>query len=85
MKGYGLDNDVFSVDNVTKTDMKILAESIAEYLDVFQNVMVIPEDLKNEYEDKIKEGIKRTEKLIKKLEKGDKSVFKDPDDVEPIW
>jgi hypothetical protein len=85
MKNSGLNGDIFDVDSVTKSDMKQLADSIAEYLDIFQHVMVIPEDLEEEYGDKIKEGIKRTQKLVKKLYAGDKSVFKDADDVEPIW
>lgn len=60
--------------------MKRLAEAIKAYVDELENVMVIPDDLVDKYEDEIKEGIKRTRKLIKKLENGDKSVFKDEDE-----
>ncbi len=70
----------FNPNNITKDDMKRLAEAIKAYVDELENVMVIPDDLVDKYEDEIKEGIKRTRKLIKKLEHGDKSVFKDEDE-----
>jgi hypothetical protein len=85
MKTSVLDNDVFSPDELTKADMKLLAGHIEEYLELFTDVMVIPEDIQSDQKAKIKEGIKRTKELIERLYKGDKSVFKDPDDVEPLW
>lgn len=70
----------FNPDMVSKEDMEKLADHIEEYLDLLKEVMIIPDEIYHEYGDKIKEGIKRTERLIKKLRKGDRSVFKDPDD-----
>lgn len=71
--------DTFHIDNVTKEDMKNLAQQISQYLNELERSMIIPEELMDEYGNEIKEGIKRTKKLIKKLKDGDKSVFKDFD------
>ena len=59
--------------------MKQLAEHINEYLDVLEEVMVIPEELIKD-EELIKAALKRSRKLVRKLREGDKSVFKDMDD-----
>ena len=75
---YG--SDTFDPDNIKKEDMELLADHIEEYLNLFREVMVIPDELYEKYKDRIKESIKRTEQLIKKLRKGDKSVFKDEDE-----
>ena len=65
---------------VTKDDMNNLAEHIEEYVEQLESIMIIPDDIAEKYEDQIKEGIKQARKLISKLKKGDKSVFKDIDD-----
>ena len=72
--------DVFDPDNITKEDMNRLADSIEDYLNLLEEIMVIPKEIIDECEDDINEGIKRSRKLIKKLRKGDKSVFKDSDE-----
>ena len=75
--------DEFDPRHIRQSDMNKLADAIEEYLNVFRRVIIIPDDLKKD-EEKIKEGIRRTEKLIKKLRKGDTSVFKDEDEWETI-
>jgi flagellar biosynthesis/type III secretory pathway chaperone len=75
-----LNRNEFDPDNIKKSDMNRLADVIEEYIDALQSVMIIPDELLDSAEDNIHESIKRTQKLIKKLRKGDKSVFKDPDE-----
>ena len=72
--------DTFDPENVSKTDMVRLAEHIEEYVDQLESIMIIPEDILEKHGDQIKEGIRRAKKLINKLKKGDKSVFKDDED-----
>jgi len=74
-----INKDYFDPENITKDDMKQLAEHINEYLDVLEEVMVIPEELIKD-EELIKAALKRSRKLVRKLREGDKSVFKDMDD-----
>lgn len=75
-----MSNSTFDPNNIRQSDMDKLADAIEGYLDVLRKVIIIPEDIKKECEDKINEGIKRSEKLIKKLRKGDTSIFKDADE-----
>lgn len=70
-------NDEFDINNIKKSDMKKLADTIEEYLINLQSVMVIPQEILEEDRKRLKNGIKNTEILIKKLRKGDISVFKD--------
>lgn len=72
--------DTFDPDNVDSKDMSDLADNIELYLDFLEEVMVIPPDVEKEYGEKIRDGIKRSRKLVKKLRKGDRSVFKSADD-----
>lgn len=72
--------NTFDISNVTKDDMKDLAQQISQYLRELERSMIIPDEIMEEYGKEIEEGIKRTRKLIKKLRDGDKSVFKDYDD-----
>ena len=76
----GFDPDV----DISDKDMKLLASSIEEYLDLLTDVMVIPDDIKQKYGKDIKEGIKITKKLIQRLRKGDRSVFKSKEEWEDI-
>ena len=76
----GFDPDV----DISNKDMRLLAHNIEEYLDLLTEVMVIPDDIKDKYGKDIKEGIKITKDLIKKLRKGDRSVFKSKEDWEDI-
>jgi hypothetical protein len=61
--------NTFDPDNVTKEDMKNLAKHIEEYVDELESLMIIPDEILDEYGDQIKEGIKRAKKLIAKLRK----------------
>lgn len=77
-------SDTFDPNHCTKEEMKFLADHIDAYLELLKNVMIIPDEIFKEHGKDIQEGIKRTEKLISKLRKGDKSVFKDEDDWNSI-
>ena len=72
--------NTFDPDNVTKEDMIRLAKSIESYIEQLEDVMIIPEEIMDEYGKQIEKGIERAKKLVSKLKKGDKSVFKDDDD-----
>lgn len=76
--GYSM----FDPKTVSRDDLKALGEHIENYIDELERVMIIPEEIMEEYGDQIKEGIKRTRKLISKLKKGDTSVFRDDYDDE---
>ena len=76
--------DTFDPHNIRQSDMDNLADAIEEYLTILEDVIIIPESLKKECEENIEEGIRRTKKLIKKLRKGDTSVFKDEDEWNPL-
>ena len=69
----------FNPEDVRKKDCIKLASNIEEYLRVLREVMYIPEELRGK-EEHIHQAIKTCEKLIKKLYKGDTSVFKEWDD-----
>jgi len=71
-------------ETIPKSDMKRLADHIEEYITVLEEVMIIPEDTMNRHGDEIKESLELTKKLIKKLRKGDTSVFKDEEEWENI-
>ena len=72
----------FDPDNVTTKDMKNLADNIEAYLDILQEIMIIPRDMIDDCKKDIDESIERTRKLIKKLRKGDRSVFKSADELD---
>ena len=72
--------DKFDPDDIRKEDMNHLADNIEEYITQLEEVMIIPDEMLDECEDQIKEGIKRSKKLVQKLRRGDRSVFKDSDD-----
>ena len=67
-------------ENIRQSDMDRLADAIETYLNELESVMIIPEDLLEDHGDEMKRSISLTKKLIKKLRKGDHSVFKDPED-----
>ena len=69
--------------HISKGDMIRLAEHIEDYLEIFMEVFIIPDQLLNR-EDEIYDSIKTVKKLIKKLRKGDTSVFDDEEDIEFI-
>lgn len=68
-------------ENIKKKDMKQLADHIENYINLLEEVMIIPDDMMEAHGKRIENGIKLVKKkLIKKLRKGDRSVFKDPED-----
>ena len=78
--------DTFDPNNVSKEDMKALAKHIESYLEELESTMIIPEEVVSEKDAKqFKVAIELTRKLIKKLKKGDRSVFKDIDDDNPLF
>ena len=66
---------------MSKDEMITLAKHIEDYLEVFLEVFIIPDSLRDQ-EDIIYESIQTVKKLIKKLQKGDTSVFGDLDDLD---
>ena len=74
----------FDPDNITKDHMNYLADHIETYIDELESTMIIPNDIAAEHEDQIKEALKRCRTLIKKLRKGDTSVFKDQDEFNSL-
>ena len=73
-------NQEFDPDNIKREDMKKLANAIEDYISELESIMIIPDEILDSCEDKIREGIKRSRKLIKKLRNGDKDIFKDSDE-----
>lgn len=73
-------NDAFDIQNVSQADLDRLADALENYITELKRVMVIPRDIEEEHGDKIRESIHGVQKLIKKLRKGDTSVFKDPEE-----
>ena len=69
----------FDPMKLSNRDLKNLADNIEEYLSLLEEVMLFPEELldsRKEFDDSIKTVVT----LIKKLLKGDRSVFKDDED-----
>jgi len=71
----------FDPNQLTRDQLKALANSIEEYLMLLEEVMIFPEELEGNKKE-FMEAIKITKKLIKKLRAGDKSVFKSYDEEE---
>ena len=74
----------FSPDTISNEDMRRLADHIETFIDTLEEVMIIPEDIMKEYGERINNGIDVSRKLIQKLRKGDRSVFKDEEDWNPL-
>ena len=70
----------FDPDNITKQDMKNLADGIEGYLFVLKEIMVFPKEIQKEISKPMKESIKVVEELVKRLRKGDRNVFKSEDE-----
>lgn len=70
----------FDPSNIRQSDMDKLANAIEEYIHVLEDIMVIPQDIKKKYGKDIETGLSESKKLIKKLRKGDKDVFKSEDE-----
>ena len=74
------DRNDFDPENITKSDMNKLAEHIEEYINMLEEVMIIPSDIKEEHGKRIEKALDVSKKLVRKLRKGDSSVFKDTED-----
>lgn len=70
----------FDPSNIRKSDMNKLADAIEEYVELFEELMIVPKEISKQEEAEIRFGLAETKKLIKKLRKGDTSVFKDYDE-----
>lgn len=77
--------DTFDPNDITKADMNKLADVFENYLDELLRVMIIPKDILDDCKKDIDEATKRVRKLIKKLRKGDRSVFKDEDEWNSLF
>ena len=69
----------FDPDTASSKDLNLLADHIESYMDMVNELMIIPEELKHS-ETEIKKSIELVNELIKKLRKNKKSVFKNIDD-----
>lgn len=69
----------FNPEHITKQDMKLIADHLEDFIVVHDEIMIIPEELR-EKESTIKDAKGMFKKLIKKLREGDVSVFKDMED-----
>ena len=67
--------DSFDPDNVTGKTMEDIHDSISSYLELLEKIMVIPEDMEEKHGDRIRDSIKVTKDLLKRLKKKDPSVF----------
>jgi hypothetical protein len=68
--------DSFDIESISRSDMKLLANHIENYLMVLKEIMIIPEELMSNKEE-IDDSIKIIKKLIKKLREEDMNVFND--------
>lgn len=71
-------DEIDDLSNITDKDMKELANAIEDYIELFEEIMIIPKELKKDKKE-INEALELSKKLVKKLKKGDRSVFKDCD------
>lgn len=71
-------NDLEDISNISDEDMNELGNAIEDYIELFEEIMIIPKELKKNKKE-INEALEISKKLVKKLKKGDRSVFKDCD------
>ena len=72
--------DEFDPRNIDEGDMLQLAEALSNFVEFFDECVIVPDEIRDKYDDDIKDGLNKVRKLIKKLKKGDKSVFKDEEE-----
>lgn len=72
--------DDFDPKNIREGDMLQLAEALSNFVEFFDECVIVPDEIQDKYDDDIKDGLDRVRKLIKKLKKGDRSVFKDEEE-----
>lgn len=70
-----MSNNISLNKNTVEKTLPKLGIEIEKYLKLFKKVMILPKKSKDKKE--IIDAIETTKKLIKKLKKGDTSVFKD--------
>lgn len=75
----------FDPDNVSKDLCKKLASHLENYVSLLEEVMIFPKEMKEKDKMKMKDAVKTTKKLIKKLRKGDTSVFKDVNEINEMF
>ena len=63
-----------------EAEMKDFADAIELYIDELENVMIIPKDIMDKEGDKILANIELAKKLVHKIRKGKRNIFKDPDE-----
>jgi len=78
------DRNGFDPENISKSDMNKLADHIEEYMDTLREVMIIPQEMMDDHGKRINKALEVSEKLVRKLRKGDSSVFKDMEDCNDI-
>jgi len=67
-------------DEDFEAEMKDFADAIELYIDELENVMIIPKDIMDKEGDKILANIELAKKLVRKIRKGKRNIFKDPDE-----
>ena len=77
--------ETFDPENISKKDCQNFADHLEEYLEVLEDIMIFPKEMKKKDKEKMQDAIHQTKKLIKKLRKGDRSVFKDPDEFNDMF
>ena len=70
----------FNPNNIKQSDMNALADGIENYIELLEEIMIIPHDINKAIGKDINDALKVAKDLIKKLRKGDQSVFKDIDE-----
>lgn len=70
-----MSNNISFNKNTVEETLPRLGVEIEKYIKLFKKVMILPKESKEKKE--VIDAIKTAEKLIKKLKKGDTSVFND--------
>lgn len=67
--------------DITPLEMEIIADNLEAYLDLMEDVFVVPDSIRGS-EKTIRKNIARVHELIRRLRDGDRGVFKDDDDCD---
>ena len=70
---------IYNPEDFTDVQMEKFADSIEGYLHVLSNIMILPEDLSRNEKKELTHSMEQARKLIKKLRKHDRTVFRDED------
>lgn len=82
--GGSMNLDEFDPRNITQAHMNKLATAIRTYIELMEDCAVFPSDMSNKVVKQYQAAIKRAKKLLDKLEQGDRSVFKDEEEWNPL-